>query len=629
MTAPALLAVTGLGVRFPYRKTSISAVQEMSYSLSPGETLGLVGASGSGKSASCRAVLGLLPAAAAVSGSVKLLGRELLGQKEPILRAVRRADLAFVGQDPARSLDPTMRIGSQLAEAARLRERLGRTEARDRALELLNVVGLASQGQRYNAFPHELSGGMRQRVAIALALTGQARVLIADEPTTALDVRTQAQILDLLASLRAERGMAMVLVSHDPGVVSDYADRVIVMEHGRIVETADTADLLIHPVTARTRRRFVADEADRSSAPAVCQPSAAVAGRTGPPPRPVLLKASGIVQEFSAPARPGARAVSDVWGVSGVSFDIREGEILGLIGESGAGKSTLARSLLFGPRPMAGEVKLRGVGLDTMGAPELRQTRRDMQMIFQNPAGSIDPTWKVARIVGEPLRIHAIGTGRERRRRVDDVLNLVGLEPRVYAGRRRHQLSGGEAQRVAIARALSVSPSLLVCDEPVSSLDANATRELTELLQRLRAELHVSCLLIAHDLDLVSQVSDRTAVMYRGKLCEIGPTDAVMAAPLHPHSAELRRLAQRTGRASVTTDDALPAADSSLLEDRSSGCRYRARCPRAAALCTVAEPKMRALADDRAVACHFPLNATAAASTLTTVSPPSELAGHR
>jgi peptide/nickel transport system ATP-binding protein len=625
MTNPDLLTVAGLGVRFRSGRGTTCAVQDMSYSLSPGETLGLIGASGSGKSASCRAVLGLLPTTAAVTGSVKLLGRELVGEKEPVLRAARRAHLAFVGQDPARSLDPTMRIGSQLAEAARLRERLGPTEARDRATELLGVVGLASHGQRYGAFPHELSGGMRQRVAIALALTGWPRVLIADEPTTALDARTQAQILELLAALGAAREMAMVLVSHDLGVVSDYADRVIVMQHGRIV---DTADLSIHPATEYIRRLAAAGPG-RQPTSVERQHGAAASRRAAPPPRPVLVEARGIVQEFPAPRRPGARAVPALWGVSGVSLDIREGEILGLIGESGAGKSTLARSLVFGPKPTAGVVRLRGIDLNTLSAVELRQTRRDMQVIFQNPGGSIDPTWKVARIVQEPLRIHAVGTGVERRRRVDEVLKLVGLEPRVYAGRRRHQLSGGEAQRVAIARALSVSPSLLVCDEPVSSLDTDATRELTELLERLSAELRVSCLLIAHDLDLVSQISDRTAVMYRGQLCEVGPTAAVMAAPLHPHSAELRLLSSRTGSVRVATGEAPHTLDSSSPADRRSGCRFRARCPRAAALCAVAEPEMRALDDDRTVACHFPLDRPAATSGMATPSPLWELARHR
>jgi peptide/nickel transport system ATP-binding protein len=628
MPTPAVLTVASLDVHFPFGQATVPAVQDMSYSLFPGETLALIGASGSGKSASCRAVLGLLPMAAAISGSVKLLGRELLGQREPVLRAARRTDLGFVAQDSGRSLDPTMSVGNQLAGAARLRERLGRREARDRATELLEVVGLPSSGRRYDAFPHELSGGMRQRVAIALALTGQPKVLIADEPTTALDVRTKAQILELLASIQADRGLAMVLVSHDLGVVAGYASRVIVMQHGRVVARADIADIFGRPENENTRRVLTAAGAAIAATTAVRRSEERASSPSADPPRPVLIEARGIVQDFSATRRQRTGDETDVSGVAGVSMEIREGEILGLIGESGAGKSTLANSLLFSPRPPRGEVWLRGVNLDSLTSAKLREARRDIQMVLQDPGGSLDPPWKVSRIVEEPLRIHAIGARRERRHRVDDVRKLVGLEPGVYSGRRRHQLSGGEAQRVAIARALAVSPSLLVCDEPVSSLDLNTRQEITVLLERLRTELHLSCLLIVHDLDLVSQITDRTAVIYRGKLCEVGPTDAVIAAPFHPHSAELRLWSKRTHGAPAVPDEAL-SDQSSLPHDGSSGCGFRSRCSRAAAVCMVAEPKLRLLAPDHTVACHFPLNRSAAVSGIATPWSRAELATHR
>ena len=498
-------------------------LRDVSLTLEAGQVLGVVGESGSGKSMTALSILGLLPHGGHVAGAITFEGQDLTALSEAQLCRVRGARIGMVFQEPMTALNPVMTIGDQVAEVVRLHQGGSRQQALAAARRALDRVGLPAELFPLTRYPHELSGGQRQRVAIAIAIALSPRLIIADEPTTALDVTTQAQILDLLRQLVREDGAALILVSHDLAVVAEIADRVAVMKDGQIVEQDDTAALfanLSHPYT----RALAADAARvpiRRGAPDL----------TAPP----VLEAKGVVRDYPGPRRllrKGAafRAVSEV------SLAIRPGEIVGLVGESGCGKSTLLRTLLVLEAPQGGQVELTGQPFSP-AAP--RALRRHVQVVFQDPHGSFDPRWTVERLVAEPLHLlDAKPSPAERRAKVEKALAQVGL-PAETADRYPHQFSGGQRQRIAIARALIVEPSVIALDEAVSALDVTVRAEVLDLLARLSDELGLAYLFVSHDMGVVRGLTDRVLVMQAGRIVEAGPTAQVFAHPQHPYTAQL------------------------------------------------------------------------------------------
>ena len=512
-----LLAIETLDVTIDDRPI----LRDVSLALEPGQVLGVVGESGSGKSMTALAILGLLPRGAKTSGAVRFEGQNISGLSETELCRIRGARIGMVFQEPMTALNPVMTIGDQVAEVVRLHRGGSRAQALAAAREALDRVGLPADRFALNRYPHELSGGQRQRVAIAIVLS--PRLIIADEPTTALDVTTQAQVLDLLRTLVREDGAALMLVSHDLAVVAEIADRVAVMKDGAIVEQDETTALfanLVHPYS----RALAAD-------------AARVVVRRGGPDltAPPVLEAKAVVRDYPGPRRllragPAFRAVSEV------SLAIRPGEIVGLVGESGCGKSTLLRTLLALEAPQGGEVELVGRRFSP-AAP--RALRRHVQVVFQDPHGSFDPRWTVERLVAEPLHLlDARPRPAERRAMVEKALAQVGLPPEA-ADRYPHQFSGGQRQRIAIARALIVGPSVIALDEAVSALDVTVRAEVLDLLARLSDELGLAYLFVSHDMGVVRGLTDRVLVMRAGRIVEEGPTAEVFANPRHPYTAQL------------------------------------------------------------------------------------------
>lgn len=596
MSSAAHLEVQDLSVRVRRHDRYVQVVERLSYSVRPGQTLAIIGASGSGKTLSCRALIGLLPATAHVSGSVRLCGTELVGLSERALRPHRGRGIAMIFQDATRSLNPTVRIGEQITEVLRQHHRLHRAAARQRALELLDLLQLPAAPERLRSYPHELSGGMLQRVIIAIALAANPKVLIADEATRSLDAITQRRTLALLKEVQQHLGTALVMVSHDLRLAMSFADEAIVMRAGATVEHATPGALAKLSRVPYTRALF--DTIPPPDSPAVATGRLERKDHT-------LLVAREIVQEFPVRAHGVLRNV--VRAVSGVSFEVRTQETLGIVGESGSGKTTLARALVQAPRPTSGSVHFVGADLTTLRGRTLIERRRRLQMIFQDASGSLNPSWRVADIVAEPLVGHDAGARAERTRRIGKALELVGMPVSAYGRRRPTELSGGECQRVAIARALTVEPSLLICDEAVSALDALIQSQLLALFRELQAELRLSYLFISHDLAVVRQISDRVAVLYLGRICEIGPTESIYRQPLHPYTAAL--LATARG------DEPAPAP-ARLPMHPLEGCAYRARCLRVQDRCAKEAPALRSEPDGHAVACHFPrVTPTSADST--------------
>jgi peptide/nickel transport system ATP-binding protein len=512
----ALLAIETLNVTIG----DSPILRDLSLTLEPGQVLGVVGESGSGKSMTALAVLGLLPRDAKASGAIRFEGQDLTALSEAQLCRVRGAQIGMVFQEPMTALNPVMTIGDQVAEVVRQHRGGSRVQALAAARRALDRVGLPADRFPLNRYPHELSGGQRQRVAIAIAIVLSPRLIIADEPTTALDVTTQAQILDLLRQLVREDGAALILVSHDLAVVAGIADRVAVMKDGAIVEQGQTTALFAHPYT----RALAAD-------------AARVPLRRGGPDLSAspVLEAKALVREYPGPRRllragPAFRAVSEV------SLTIQPGEIVGLVGESGSGKSTLLRTLLALEAPQGGQVALAGQPFSP-AAP--RALRRRIQAVFQDPSGSFDPRWTVERLVAEPLHLlDARPAPAERRAKVEKALLQVGLPP-AAADRYPHQFSGGQRQRIAIARALIVEPSVVVLDEAVSALDVTVRAEILDLLTRLSDELGLAYLFVSHDMGVVRGLTDRVLVMRDGKIIEEGLTPEVFASPRHPYTAQL------------------------------------------------------------------------------------------
>ena len=527
-TAPErLLTVDDLAVSYRTRHGDVHAVRDVSLHVDEGETVAVVGESGSGKSTTAAAVVRLLaPAARIERGTIDLLGRDVAQASPRELQAVRGLLVGLVPQDPTVSLNPVKRIGDQVAEVLRIHGLADRRAAGIEAVEALRRAGLPEPELRARQYPHELSGGMRQRVLIAIALVARPRLLVADEPTSALDVTVQRQILDHLDTLTAETGTGVLLITHDLGVAADRADRIVVMSQGRVVEAGTPDEVLGSPREAYTRQLLAAAPSLRGARP-VSVPVALDA--------PPALEVRGLVKDFPLPRSGGGgtlRAVDDV------SFRVPRGGTLALVGESGSGKSTTARLALRLAEPTAGQVLVGGRDVSHTRGSELRALRRQMQIVYQNPYSSLDPRWSVGQIVGEPLRAFGVGDRRTRATRTAELLDLVAL-PVSVAQRRPAELSGGQRQRVAIARALSVRPDLVVLDEPVSALDVSVQAQILDLLAELQRELGVTYLFISHDLAVVRQVAHDVVVLRQGRVVERGKVEDVFADPQHAYTAEL------------------------------------------------------------------------------------------
>ncbi len=677
--AAPLLEVRDLTVEFGADEGVVPAVRGLSYTLAPGEVLGIVGESGSGKSVSSLAVMGLLPGSARVQGSVRLRGQELVGMPDRELARIRGNSIAMVFQDPLSALTPVYTIGDQIAETVQVHRQVSKAAALERAVELLDAVGIPNAAQRSKAYPHEFSGGMRQRVMIAMSIANDPDVLIADEPTTALDVTIQAQVLELLDTAREITNAGTIMITHDLGVVAGMADRIVVMYAGKAVESGP-----VMPVYADPRMPYTIGLL--GSVPRLDRPGEPLTPIEGSPPDvarlppgcpfvprcPVSISVCETIEPALEPTAGGGRLaachrseeielglirgvpvfpppaiatvrevvpreqrtpvlevhdlakrydvtkgvvlrrkIGTITAVDGISFDVREGEALGLVGESGCGKTTTIMQILEMRPPEQGTVSILGrdvAGLDRSGRRELR---RDVQVVFQDPLASLDPRLPVGDVVAEPLKAFGVPPD-ERGRRVRELLELVGLRAE-HANRYPADFSGGQRQRIGIARALALEPRLLVLDEPVSALDVSIQAGVLNLLEDLKVRLGLSYLFVAHDLSVVRHVADRVAVMYVGRLVEVGAADDVFDRPTHPYTQALLSAVpipdpvaerQRT-RILVRGDLPNPA-------NLPSGCRFRSRCPLFAELdperqqrCIDVDPALEPRGGDLASACHW------------------------
>ncbi|MEU8108851.1 ABC transporter ATP-binding protein [Nonomuraea muscovyensis] len=671
-----ILEVRDLTVTFP---GDIQAVRGVSYDVSRGEVLGIVGESGSGKSVTSLAIMGLLPRDAQVSGSVKLHGRELIGVEEDELIKVRGKSISMIFQDPLSAFTPVYTIGDQIAEAVRVHQKVAKDKAARRAVELLDLVGIPHPDVRAKAFPHEFSGGMRQRAMIAMAIANDPDLLICDEPTTALDVTIQAQVLEVLKTAQRETGAGIVMITHDLGVIAGMADRVLVMYAGRPVEQGPVDELYYRPRMPYTMGLLASipridgeegplvpiegnppspaalppgcpfaprcpmhiDSCDEEEPPltpigggrhVACIRSREIEhkGLTGadvfpvpviPPSdvvrvpreqRPTVLELDGLVRHY--PLMKGAvfkRRVGTVHAVDGISFDIAEGETLALVGESGCGKTTTLQQIMRLEPPQSGRVVVLGKDSSRLDRAARKSLRGDLQIVFQDPMAALDPRMPVGDIIAEPLRAHG---HKDVAARVTELLTLVGLAPE-HAERYPQRFSGGQRQRIGIARALALDPKLLVLDEPVSALDVSIQAGVINLLEKLKNTLGLSYLFVAHDLAVVRHLADRVAVMYLGKIAEIGAVANVYDRPAHPYTQALLSAIplpdpemERTRRRILLEGD-LPSP-----ADPPSGCRFRTRCPKFARLgeaerrrCVDEEPSVVRLASaaDHGAACHY------------------------
>lgn len=522
-----LIEVKNLTVNFKTEAGTVHAVKGSNFAIAPGETLAIVGESGSGKSVSSLAIMGLLPKPPAeiASGEILFTGRDgvqrnLVNLNEEEMRQIRGNEIAMIFQEPMTSLNPVYTIGDQIAEAVMLHQNKKKADAWAHALEMLKLVEIPNAEKRINDYPHQLSGGMRQRVMIAMALSCNPALLIADEPTTALDVMVQAQILDLMRKLQREIGTSILFITHDLGVVAEMADRVIVMQKGDIVETGDVHKIFQNPEHPYTRRLL-------DAVPRIDVHSAAPTETK----RDNLLEIRDLQVHF--PIRGGILSTVQgyVKAVDGISFDVKRGELLGLVGESGSGKTTAGRAILRLIEPTGGQIIYDGVDLRTLSKPQLRAYRSKMQLIFQDPFASLNPRMTIADILAEPLEIHkVVSRGPERTKRIAELLDMVQL-PAEAMGRYPHEFSGGQRQRVGIARSLALNPEFIVADECVSALDVSIRKEVLELLKDLKERLNLTMLFISHDLSVVESISDRVAVLYRGHLVELQDAHSLYRNP--------------------------------------------------------------------------------------------------
>jgi peptide/nickel transport system ATP-binding protein len=672
-----LLEIEDLRTHIRLKQGVVHAVDGISLDLEEGETLGLVGESGCGKTMTALSIMNLLPVGGhIVGGSIRLAGTEISGLSQDAMRAIRGNEIGMIFQDPLTSLNPTMTVGKQIAEAVLLHREVTKKQAYNRAAEVLDLVGMPRARERINEYPHQFSGGMRQRVMIAMALACEPKLLIADEPTTALDVTIQKQILELIDSLRQRLGMAVILVTHDLGVIAGRADRVAVMYAGKIAETTDTATLYAnprHPYTealfhalpenaVETRERLdsipgappdlihppdgcrfaprcrYAEDRCRGEEPRLLgeTPSHSYAcffpvgvregtalGRASveerAPSEPtspgapstvgeVMLSAEHLVKNF--PVTSGAilqRRIGWVSAVADVSFEIRRGETLGLVGESGCGKTTIGRLIVGLDRPTAGSIQFEGKNLANSSGRGYRRERREIQYMFQDSYASLDPRMRAGTILREPLVVQRIGSRKEQLARVREMLGQVGL-PHSAAERYPHEFSGGQRQRLGFARALILSPDLIVADEPVSALDVSIQAQILNLMQDLQRKMGLTYLFISHDLAVVRYLSNHIGVMYLGKLVEIGPADRVYLHPAHPYTRGLIDSAPTADpQAERAKEKAGVGGELPSAIHPPSGCRFRTRCPFAQERCAAEEPKLRSFGPGHVAACHFPL----------------------
>jgi len=671
-----LLDVRNLKTFFSTRKGEVRSVDDVSFALEQGETLSLVGESGCGKSVTALSIMRLVASPGRIAGGEILFeGRNLMGLSEAAMRAIRGDDIAMIFQDPMTSLNPVYSVGDQIAEAIRLHRKVSKKEAWNQAIEGMRDVAIPAPEARAKSYPHEMSGGMRQRVMIAMALACEPKLLIADEPTTALDVTIQKQILELIDDLRRRLGMAVILVTHDLGVIAGRADRVAVMYAGKIAESTGTGTLYAnsrHPYTealfqalpdkaAETRERLYSIPGmppDLTHPPAGCRfaprcryvqdrcraEEPTLGGETAdhvfacffpvgareredlkisaPPPAQevatpvaprangqVLLAAEHLVKDF--PVTSGAvmqRRTGTVSAVADVSFAIRNGETLGLVGESGCGKTTIGRLIVGLERPTGGAIMYGDRDLVRSRGREYRRQRRAIQYMFQDSYASLDPRMRAGAILREPLEVQGVGSRRDRVKRVEEMLGHVGL-PQTAVERYPHEFSGGQRQRLGFARALMLSPTLIVADEPVSALDVSIQAQVLNLMRELQREMGLTYLFISHDLAVVRYLSNTIGVMYLGKLVEVGPADEVYLTPAHPYTRGLIDSAPvadpKAERAKV---DAGVHGELPSAIHPPSGCRFRTRCPLAQEICSVVEPPLQPFgANGHRAACHFPL----------------------
>ncbi|MCK0150159.1 ABC transporter ATP-binding protein [Marivita sp. S6314] len=520
-----LLTIDNLSIALPKGADRDLAVKDVSFTLDRGEILCIVGESGSGKSMSANALMGLLPEGVTPSaGHIQFEGRDLLTLSDDEMMALRGKDISMIFQEPLSALNPLMRIGDQIAEVYEAHNLLTPSERRKRALELLHEVGLPDPETTIRAYPFQLSGGQRQRVVIAMALALEPKILIADEPTTALDVTTQAQILDLIEDLRRNHGMAVLFITHDFGVVADIADRVIVMQHGEVVETGDADTVLLNPTHPYTRALLDAIPrlTFRDSAEQAAQP---------------ILSVRDLNMTFTSRTGGFFKKQRVVKAVQNATFDLYQGETIGIVGESGSGKSTLGRCIVRLLNPQSGVVEINGQDISKIRGQELRHHRRRIQMIFQDPYSSLNPRSRIGTILTEGLI--AYGTDKATARaKAAELLTLVGLDPSAMS-RFPHEFSGGQRQRVGIARALALDPEVIIADEAVSALDVSIQAQVLDLLADLKTRLNLSMIFITHDLRVAAQVCDRIIVMQRGEMVEFGPSAQVLGKPQTAYTQSL------------------------------------------------------------------------------------------
>jgi peptide/nickel transport system ATP-binding protein len=656
-----LLQVRGLRTEFGTPAGTVRAVNDVSLTVRRGTVLGVVGESGSGKSVTARSIMRMVPEPGRiVAGEIRFDGTDLRGLSEEEMRRIRGSEIAMVFQDPQSALNPVLTVGAQIAEAL-IVHGWRKAAARARALELLEHVGIPEAARRIDDYPHQFSGGMRQRVVIAIALAASPSLLIADEPTTALDVTIQAQILRLLARLRDELGISVLMITHDMGVVAETCDDVVVMYGGRVVEQGPVEVVFArqeHPYTAdlltamprldtggrsrlpaipgappdpaalpsgcpfHPRCRLVEDPCRTEMPELTVRPTgqAAACWVTGDctpiPPlgrdipaedrprseRVPLLSVQGLRVNVASDRRTLFGRPDPVYAVDGVSLSVAGGETLGLVGESGCGKSTLARTVVGINRPAAGTIRVGDVDTSTpAGARELRST---VQYVFQDPYASLNPRRTVRQSLDEALEMRGVPRG-ERAGEASELMRRVGLSE-THLDRYPHAFSGGQRQRIGIARALAVQPRVLICDEPVSALDVSIQAQIINLLESLRDDLGLGYLFIAHDLSVVRHLSDRVAVMYLGRIVETGPVDAVYSAPQHPYTVALMSSSPVPDPAVRGRERIVLTGDLPSPESPPSGCRFRIRCPVAQTICAEQEPPLAETPTGQLAACHFP-----------------------
>jgi peptide/nickel transport system ATP-binding protein len=552
-TSGSVLSIADLTISFRTEDGIVDAVKGIGFDVAPGEIVAVVGESGSGKSVTSMSVLGLLPKTSTTSGNVRLGEDGISGLPEKELRKIRGNEIAMIFQEPMTALNPVYTIGWQIRESLRSHQDISKAAADARAIELLEMVGIPNPPERFKQYPHQLSGGLRQRVVIAMAIACDPKVIIADEPTTALDVTVQAEILGLLRKLRDTLNTAIVLITHDMGVVADLADRVVVMYQGKIVEQAPVQELFASPQQDYTRRllaavpvlgqrpenrRLLDDSAIKVNSTEAIKIAEEIRLEDAELDAQIevtapALEITDLVLEF-----PGRRGQQKNRAVDGVSLSIQKGEILGLVGESGSGKSTVGRCAIGLLRATEGTVSIAGRDITKLSTKELRPLRRYFSIVFQDPASTLDPKMTIGESVAEPLVLHKIVRGKELNDRVATLLDKVELSGH-YRNRYPHELSGGQRQRVAIARALALDPQLLIADEPTSALDVSVQARVLDLFLDLQQSLQFACLFISHDLAVVDLLADRVAVMQRGKLIEVGTRDQVLHSPQEDYTRRL------------------------------------------------------------------------------------------